>query len=144
VTENQEKSEEKMKKVINPNIFREDLRRQQRDFRQTNHEYLKMCGIISRASRDDNKFAYIGDSHRKANITSKGNTNSKNTQKKTAMVHLALDTTEFNCALLINKVPIKDLYNLFPFQKESISFQSHEYLNPDYIFFFYENENKVA
>ena len=82
-----------MKKVINPNIFKEELRRQQRDFRQSNHEYLKMCGIISRASRDQNKFGYIGDSNRKVTTTSKGNNNSKNTLKQSANVHLTLDTT---------------------------------------------------
>ena len=106
-------------------MFREDIRRQQRDFRQSNHEFLKMCGIIARASRDENKFSYIGDSHRKTTTTTQGNTSSKNTQKKSALVHLNLDTTEFNCALLIDKVPIKDLYNMFPFRKESIIFQSH-------------------
>ena len=111
--------------MINPNIFKEELRRQQRDFRQSNHEYLKMCGIISRASRDENKFGYIGDSNRKVTTITKGISNAKNTQKKSAMVHLTLDTTEFNCALLRDKVPIKDLYNMFPFRKESIIFQSH-------------------
>jgi hypothetical protein len=121
----EEKHEEKMKKVINLNLFRDDLRRQQRDFRQTNHEFLKMCGIISRASRDDNKFGYIGDATRKVTAASKGNSNSKNTQRKAALVHLSLDTTEFNCALLHEKVPIKDLYTMFPFRKESIIFQSH-------------------
>ena len=52
-----------------------------------------MGGIISRASRDENKFGYIGDSNRKVTITTKGISNAKNTQKKSAMVHLALDTT---------------------------------------------------
>ena len=84
-----------------------------------------MCGIVARASRDDNKFGYIGDSHRKVHTTTKGNTSQKNALKKSAMVHLSLDTTEFNCALVHEKVPIKDLYNLFPFRRESIIFQSH-------------------
>ena len=140
----EDRPEERMKKVINPNLFREDVRRQQRDFRQTNHEYLKMCGIISRASRDESKFGYIGDSNRKVNTTTRGNTNSKNVHKKSALVHLSLDTTEFNCALLREKVPLKDLYNMFPFRKESIIFQSHEFLNSTNIFFFYENSNEVA
>ena len=82
-----------MKKVINPNIFKEEIRRQQRDFRQSNHEYLKMCGIISRASRDENKFGYIGDSTRKVTTTANRINNTKNAQKQSANVHLALDTT---------------------------------------------------
>ena len=126
-----------MKKVINPNIFKEEIRRQQRDFRQSNHEYLKMCGIISRASRDENKFGYIGDSTRKVTTTANRTNNTNNAKKKSANVHLALDTTEFNCALLKEKVPMKDLYNFFPFRKESIIFQSQDYLSSNFIFFFY-------
>ena len=52
-----------------------------------------MCGIISRASRDENKFGYIGDSNRKVITATKGVSNAKNAQKRSAMVHLALDTT---------------------------------------------------
>ena len=84
-----------------------------------------MTGIITRASRDQNKFGYIGDSNRKVNIQTRGTTNSKNAQKKSAAVHLSLDTTEFNCALLREKVPIKEIYNYFPFRKDSIIFQAH-------------------
>ena len=103
-----------------------------------------MCGIISRASRDENKFGYIGDSTRKVTTTANRTNNTNNAKKKSANVHLALDTTEFNCALLKEKVPMKDLYNFFPFRKESIIFQSQEYLSSNSIFFFYENENEVA
>jgi hypothetical protein len=92
VTDN-EKPEEKIKKVINPNIFKEEIRRQQREFRQSNHEFLKMCGVVARSSRDETKFGYIGDSHRKANNFAKGNANTKNAQKKEPLVHLSLDTT---------------------------------------------------
>ncbi len=52
-----------------------------------------MSGIVARSSRDDSKFSYIGDNYHKANKFAQGNTNSKNIQKKTAVVHLSLDTT---------------------------------------------------
>lgn len=84
-----------------------------------------MCGIISRSSRDENKFNYIGDSNRKTINFSKGNNNAKNAQKKAPLVHLSLETTEFNCSLVNDKIPIKDIYQLFPFRKESIIFQSN-------------------
>lgn len=103
-----------------------------------------MSGIVARSSRDDNKFNYIGDNYRKTSTFAKGNTNSKNIQRKVPTVHLALDTVEFSCAITSDKVPIKDLYQIFPFKKESILFQAHGFLNPDYTFFLYENSNEMA
>lgn len=96
----EEKGEEKMKKVININLFREETRRQQRDFHQQNHEYLKMCGIMVRSSFDENKFGYIGESNRKTNNFSKGSTNNKNVHKKVPVVHISLDNVEYSCALI--------------------------------------------
>ena len=51
-----------------------------------------MSGIVARSSRDDNKFNYIGDNYNKKNTFAKGNTNSKNIQRKVPTVHLSLDT----------------------------------------------------
>lgn len=142
--EEQEKSEERIKRGVNINLFREETRRQQRDFHQQNHEYLKMCGIMVRSSFDENKFTYIGESNRKANNFAKGSTNAKNVRKQQPLVHVSLDNVEFSCSLIPNKFPIKELYQLFPLHRESIIFQSHDCLSSEFIFFLYEHENKAA
>lgn len=103
-----------------------------------------MCGIMVRSSFDENKFNYIGESNRKNNNFTKGNTNSKNVQKHAPLVHVSLDDVQFSCTLVPEKFPIKDLYQLFPIRRESIIFQAHELLASQFIFFLYEHENPEA
>ena len=48
----EDRPEERIKRPIHINLFREEVRRQQREFRQQNHEYLKMSGMMMRSSFD--------------------------------------------------------------------------------------------
>lgn len=66
-----------------------------------------MCGIMVRSSFDENKFNYIGESNRKTNNFTKGNTNAKNVHKQQPLVHVSLDNVEFSCSLIPQKFPIK-------------------------------------
>ncbi len=42
-------------------------------------------------------------------------------------------------SLTNEKFAVKDTYNIFPIKKESIEFQFHPDLNPEFEFFLYEN-----
>jgi hypothetical protein len=90
------------------------------------------------------KFKDIDETSKKQANFSKGNTNNKNVFKRVPTVHVVLDNVEFNCALISQKIQIKDIYLIFPFRWESIIFQSHNCLSSDFVFFLFENKEDVA
>lgn len=95
-------------------------------------------------SASNPKFNDMEETSKKQTNFSKGNTNNKNVFKRLPTVHVGLDNVEFNCALISQKIQIKDIYLIFPFRWESIIFQSHNCLSADFIFFLFENKEDVA
>jgi hypothetical protein len=90
------------------------------------------------------KFNDIDETSKKQANFSKGNTNNKNVYKRAPAVHVVLDGVEFNCALISQKIQIKDVYLIFPFRWESIIFQSHSCLSADFVFFLFEGREEVV
>ena len=60
------------------------------------------------------------------------------------MVHVPLDGVEFSCALLPTKFPIREVYQLLPFRKESVLFESHPFLSDEVLFFLFQQDCRNA